>query len=148
VAGLNALYHLGAAQWLPGGERLAIYLLIHTLLLLVTIIAGRIVPSFTGNWLRQQGQDRLPVNSDIVNRAALVLTILVGLVASFKPMHPLTGILAFSAALVHGIRLIRWRGLATISNPVLFVLHAAYLWVPVGYTLLGCAVFGSVFIVL
>jgi len=145
VAGLNALYHLGAAQWLPGGERLAIYLLIHTLLLLVTIIAGRIVPSFTGNWLRQQGQDRLPVNSDIVNRAALVLTILVGLVASFKPMHPLTGILAFSAALVHGIRLIRWRGLATISNPVLFVLHAAYLWVPVGYTLLGCAVFGWIF---
>ena len=145
VAGLSALYHLGAAQWLPGGERLAIYLLIHTLLLLVTIIAGRIVPSFTGNWLRQQGQDRLPVNSDIVNRAALVLTILVGLVASFKPMHPLTGILAFSAALVHGIRLIRWRGLATISNPVLFVLHAAYLWVPVGYTLLGCAVFGWIF---
>ena len=145
VAGLNALYHLGAVQWLPGGERLAIYLLIHTLLLLVTIIAGRIVPSFTGNWLRQQGQDRLPVNNDIVNKAALVLTILVGLVASFKPTYPLTGILAFSAALVHGIRLIRWRGLATISNPILFVLHAAYLWVPVGYALLGCAVFGWIF---
>lgn len=145
VAGLNALYHLGAGQWLPGGDRLAIYLLIHTLLLLVTIIAGRIVPSFTGNWLRQQGQDRLPVNSDRVNNAALGLTLLVGLAASFMPVHPLTGILAFTAALVHGLRLARWRGFATISNPVLFVLHAAYLWLPIGYALLGCAIFGWLF---
>lgn len=145
IAGLNALYQLGAGQWLPGSDRLAIYLLIHTLLLLVVIIAGRIVPSFTGNWLRQQGQDQLPVNSDRVNKAALVLTLLVGLAASFMPVHPLTGILAFTAAFVHGLRLVRWRGLATLSNPILFVLHVAYLWLPIGYALLGCAVFGWVF---
>ncbi len=145
VASLNALYHLGAGQWLPGGDRLAIYLLIHTLVLLVTIIAGRIVPSFTGNWLRQQGQDQMPVNSDGVNRTALALTLLVGLTASFIPMYPLTGVLAFAAAAVHGLRLSRWKGLATTSNPLLFVLHIAYLWLPVGYALLGCAVFGWLF---
>jgi len=145
VALLNVLYHLGATMWLPGGDRLAIYLLIHTLLLLVVIIAGRIVPSFTGNWLRQQGENQMPVNSDVVNKSALVLTALVGLAASFMPMHPLTGVLAFVAALGHGFRLSRWRGFATISNPLLFVLHAAYLWLPVGYALLGCAVFGWLF---
>jgi uncharacterized protein involved in response to NO len=145
AAGLNALYHLGAGHWLPGSDRLAVYLLIHTLLLLVTIIAGRIVPSFTGNWLRQQGQDQVPVSSDGVNTAALALTLLVGLTASFMPTHPLTGVLAFAAALVHGLRLSRWKGFATISNPILFVLHAAYLWLPVGYALLGCAVFGWLF---
>ena len=145
VAVLNVLYHLGANQWLPGVERLAIYLLIHTLLLLVTIIAGRIVPAFTGNWLRMQGQTQLPVNSEVVNNASLALTVMVGLTASFIPMHPLTGVLAFAAALVHGFRLGRWKGLATTSNPLLFVLHAAYLWLPIGYALLGCAVFGWVF---
>ena len=145
LAGLNALYQLGAGQWLPGGDRLAIYLLIHTLILLVVIIAGRIVPSFTGNWLRQQGQDHLPVISDSVNNASLLLTLVVGLAASFMPAHPLTGILAFSAALVHGLRLVRWRGLATLSNPLLFVLHVAYLWLPIGYALLGCAIFGWIF---
>lgn len=145
VAGLNAMYHFGAGQWLPGADRLAIYLLIHTLLLLVTIIAGRIVPSFTGNWLRQQGQDQMPVNSDGVNRVALALTLLVGLTASFMPLHPLTGVLAFTAAVVHGFRLSRWKGLATTSNPLLFVLHVAYLWLPAGYALLGCAVFGWLF---
>jgi len=145
VAIFNAVYQLGAGQWLPGGDRLAIYLLIHTLLLLVVIIAGRIVPSFTGNWLRQQGHERMPVNSDFVNWAALALTLLVGLAASFIPIHPLTGVLAFAAAFVHGLRLARWRAFATISNPLLFVLHVAYLWLPVGYALLGCAVFGWVF---
>jgi uncharacterized protein involved in response to NO len=142
---LNTFYHLGATLILPGADRTAIYLLIHTLVLLVVIIAGRIVPSFTGNWLRQKGSDDLPVSSDTVNRSALVLTILVGLFASFLPFNPLTGILAFAAATIHGFRLSRWKGFATTSNPLLFVLHAAYFWLPVGYVLLGCAVFGWLF---
>ena len=145
MAFINGIYHLGVSQILPEADRLAIYLLIHTMLVLVTIVAGRIVPAFTGNWLRMQGQARLPVDSDIVNRTALSLTITVGLAASFAPMHPVTGILAFAAAAAHGFRLSRWRGFATTSNPLLFVLHTAYLWLPIGYTLLGCAVFGWLF---
>lgn len=145
MAGLNGLYHIGAAQWLPGSDRLAIYLLIHMFLILVTIIAGRIVPGFTGNWLRQQGRTQLPVNNEAVNRVALVLTLLVGITASFMPTHPLTGALAFAAALFHGLRLSRWRAFSTLANPLLFVLHAAYLWLPIGYALLGCSVFGWLF---
>jgi uncharacterized protein involved in response to NO len=145
VALLNVLYHLGANQWLPGYDRLAIYLLIHTIVVLVTIIAGRIVPAFTGNWLRSQGKTDMPVNSEMISQSALWLTIVVGLAASFKPMHPITGVLAFAAVLVHGFRLSRWKAFATTSNPLLFVLHVAYLWLPIAYALLGCAVFGWLF---
>ena len=145
VAMLNVLYHLGANQWLAGGDRLAIYLMIHTILLLVAIIAGRIVPAFTGNWLRQQGLDQLPVNSDLVDRIVLSLTVAVGLAASFMPTQALTGVLAFALALLHGFRLSRWKGFSTTGNPLLFVLHVAYLWLPIGYALLGCAVFGWLF---
>jgi uncharacterized protein involved in response to NO len=145
IVALNGLYHLGAGHWLPGADRLAVYLLIHTLLLLVSIIAGRIVPSFTGNWLRQQGVDDLPVDTDGVNRAALALTLSTGLAASFIPTHWSTGLLALAAAGVHAFKLSRWRGMKTISNPLLFVLHVAYLWLPVGYALLACAVFGWLF---
>ena len=145
VVTLNLLYQLGAGGWIAGSDRLAIYLLIHILLFLVTFISGRIIPAFTANWLRQQGQTRVPINSDPVNKLALILTLLVGLAASFAPMSKLTGMLAFAAAAVHAYRLARWQGFATRSNPLLFVLHAAYLWLPVGYTLLGCAVFGWLF---
>jgi len=145
IASLNILYHLGASQWISGGDRLAVYLLIHTILLLVTIIAGRIVPNFTANWLRKQGHTQMPVNNDLINRAALLLTLLVGLSASFLPRHPISGVLAIVAALLHATRLARWKGFATISNPLLFVLHVAYAWLPVGYALLACAVFGWLF---
>ena len=142
---LNILYHLGNNQWVQGGDRLAIYLLIHTVLLLVTIIAGRIIPSFTGNWLGKQGKASMPVDTDGINRLALLLTVLVGLAAGFMPVHPLTTMLAFAAALVHGFRLGRWKGFATRSNPLLFVLHVAYAWIPFGYFLLGCASIGWFF---
>ena len=53
--------------------------------------------------------------------------------------------LAVTAALLHALRLARWKGFATISNPLLFVLHVAYAWLPVGYALLACAAFGWLF---
>lgn len=145
VAILNTVFHMGINQWLPGGARLSIYLLIHTFLLLLVIIAGRIVPNFTANWLRKQKQSRLPVDNVLINRLALFFTVAVGLAAGIIPLHPLTGVLALAAALLHGTRLIRWCGLATVSNPLLFVLHVAYLWIPVAYFLLACSVFNWVF---
>ena len=145
LAALNGAYHLGAYQLIPGGDRVAVYLLIHTIVLLVTIIAGRIVPNFTANWLRMQGSTQFPKSTDLNDRLTLLLTVLVGLGAGFMPSHPVTGVLAFAAALVHGFRLSRWRGFATTTNPLLFVLHVAYAWLPVAYGLMGCAVFGWLF---
>jgi uncharacterized protein involved in response to NO len=87
---------------------------------------------------------RLPAGF-VVLLDMLFPVLLVGLSASFIPTHWLTGWLAFAAAIVHGFRLSHWKGLATTSNPLLFVLHIAYLWLPVGYALLGCAVFGWIF---
>jgi len=142
MAVLNGLYHVGVNGIVANVERLAIYLLIHTVLLLVTIITGRIVPSFTANWLRQQGHINPPVIDLRLNHITILLTVLAGLSASFAPQGTLTGILAFAAALAHGLRLSRWRGFATTSNPLLFVLHLAYIWLPVGYALLGCVAFG------
>ena len=43
---------------------------------------------------------------------------------------------------MHTLRLSRWRGLATRTEPLLFILHVAYAWLPVGYLLTACAVFG------
>jgi len=126
-------------------DRLALYLLIHMLLLMITVIAGRIIPNFTTNWLRSRGHEKLPVNHELTNRIAVAATIATGVSASITPFGPVTGSLAVVAALSHAVRLARWRGLATTSEPLLFVLHAAYLWLPVGYALTALAAFGLVF---
>jgi len=75
----------------------------------------------------------------------ILLTLAVGLAASTAPTSPVTGILAFAAASLHTIRLSRWCGLSTLKEPLLFALHVAYAWLPIGYALMGCAVFNWVF---
>jgi uncharacterized protein involved in response to NO len=145
MALLNLAYHLGASQLMPGADRLAVYLLIHLILLLITVIAGRIVPNFTANWLRARGQTRLPASVTLIDRTTILLTVITGVAASVAPASVITGVLAFAAAFMHGLRLSRWRGLATTEEPLLFVLHVAYLWLPVGYVLTACSVFGWLF---
>jgi uncharacterized protein involved in response to NO len=145
LAVLNLLYHLGIMRILPGMDRLALYFLIHLLLLMITVIAGRIIPNFTANWLRAQGHDRLPENHPLTDGITVAATLAIGVSVSLTPFGPVTGILAMVAALSHAVRLARWRGLATTSEPLLFVLHVAYLWLPVGYALTALAAFGLVF---
>jgi uncharacterized protein involved in response to NO len=145
LAVLNFLYHLGAMQIMAGMDRLALYFMIHVLLLMITVIAGRIIPNFTANWLRAKGHERLPENHALIDRITVATTLATGVSASLNPFGPVTGILAIVAALSHAVRLARWRGLATTPEPLLFVLHVAYLWLPVGYAITALAAFGVVF---
>jgi uncharacterized protein involved in response to NO len=142
----NLLFHLaksGVIQPELGADRIALHLLIHLVLLLVTVIAGRIVPNFTANWLRAQGVDSLPVTDALTDRFVIILTVSVGLFESIVPLSDVTGLIAIAAAGAHAFRLSRWRGLATRSEPLLFVLHAAYCWLPIGYLLLGLSIYGQ-----
>jgi len=145
LAVLNMLYHLGAMLILPGMDRIAVYILIHLLLLMITVIAGRIIPNFTANWLRARGHERLPESHSLITGITVAATIATAVSVSMTPIGPVTGLLAMVAALSHAVRLARWRGLATTSEPLLFVLHVAYLWLPVGYALTALAAFGVIF---
>ena len=52
---------------------------------------------------------------------------------TFAPVHIVTGAIALVACAFHTVRLFRWRGLATWPEKLLFVLHAAYAFVPLGF---------------
>ncbi len=142
MAVLNLAYHAGAGGYLSGIERPALMLMIHVVLVLVTAIAGRIVPSFTANWFRGQGIERSPVSTMPVELATLVLTAVTGVAATFAPVSSVTGVLAVMTAALHAFRLSRWNGLSAVAEPLLLVLHVAYFWLPVGYALVACTAFG------
>ncbi len=145
LATANGFYHLGqlgaVSIHLPI-DRIALYLIVHLALLLITVIGGRIVPNFTANWLRAQGKTSLPVSSPNVDLACVCFTIMTGAFAAFLPLSEATGWLAAGAAIFHSIRVSRWRGHLTTGEPLLVVLHVAYLWLPIGYALTACSVFG------
>lgn len=141
LAGLNLVYHLDALRLSAGLDGPAIYLSLHTILLLITVIAGRIVPSFTANWLRQRGIQALPVTRVWLERLAIFGTVTTGIAASLAPVSPWVGWLAIVTAVLHGARLSGWCGWVTRAEPLLFILHVAYAWLPVGYALLAVGVF-------
>lgn len=132
----NLLMHLEAASLLvPAG--LGWRLGLACVIVLISVIAGRIVPGFTRNWLAKRQEEGLPTAPGIVDRAALG-TLHAGLVGwAFAPdFRPLGALLLLGAAL-HLWRLLRWRGLATAAEPLLLVLHVGYAWLSLGVALLG-----------
>ncbi len=111
---------------------------------LILIIGGRIIPSFTRNWLAQRGVQALPVpyrrfDMGVIGVSAAVL----GLWA----LAPESGLLlpaALVAAALNVARLARWRGLACRAEPLLLVLHIAYAFVPLGFLAIAAAQAGAI----
>ena len=132
----NLLSHAEALDWLPDdglGKRLGIAVVIA----LISLIGGRITPSFTRNWLVKQEANSLPAQFGVVDRLALALTLTAVLVWVIAPDTSVGAILLAAAALASILRLVRWQGSATRCEPLLLVLHVGYLWIPVGLALLA-----------
>jgi len=114
---------------------LAMNFAINMVLLLVTVIGGRIVPAFTGNALHRRGE-----KSQVITRAWLEKTVIgsmaaIAIVDALSPNSITSGVLAGIAALAHAYRVSGWRGFRTRSESILWVLHVAYAWLPIGLAL-------------
>jgi uncharacterized protein involved in response to NO len=137
----NLLVHLeamGCAGTAELGNRLGIA----TVLMLISLVGGRIIPSFTRNWLaREAPRVPPPASSDLIDRAALVLTAIALGLWTFAPDWAISAGAEFSAAVALGLRLARWRGAATVREPLLVVLHLGYGWLVLGMLLLALSGF-------
>lgn len=110
-------------------------------LMLIAIIGGRIIPAFTRNWLTKHGRtDRLPIMANRFDHAVLAVTAIALAGWVFAPAaHPAAWLLLVAGA-SQAVRLTRWTGLSVIGDPLVFVLHVAYAWLPAGLLLLGAAI--------
>ena len=136
----NVLFHVGAAG-IADTASSGITLSLFVMLALLSLIGGRIVPSFTRNWLARQAPGPLPAPPGRFDAVAIAGVVGLAVAVLAAPSAPVTGGLAIAVAVLHAVRLARWQGLRTLSDPLLAVLHLAYLWMPVGFLLLGLSVF-------
>jgi uncharacterized protein involved in response to NO len=108
--------------------------------MLITLVGGRIVPSFTRNWLAKALPGAtLPAPFDMFDRIVMALTALALAVWVVWPDGPLAAPTALAAGVALAARLARWRGGGTWREPLVLVLHLGYGWLALGFILLGAS---------
>lgn len=132
----NALSHMGAIG-LADSDGVARRLAVAVVVTLITLVGGRIIPSFTRNWLVKRGTQKLPKSFGNFDRLTLAVTLFGIGYWAIVPSGMLTAGLTGLAAILNFLRLARWCGHATFREPLLWVLHVGYLWIPLGFGLLA-----------
>lgn len=132
----NVLFHAEVLN-LVTAEGRARRLAIAAIIMLIALIGGRVTPSFTRNWLAKRGEAYLPASFGRIDKAALAATGVALLWWVISADDAAGAVLLAVAAAMLLVRLMRWRGHATLREPLLWVLHLGYLWIPVGLGLLA-----------
>ncbi|MCW9034000.1 MAG: NnrS family protein [Rhodospirillales bacterium] len=136
LALMNVLYHFDDQSL---ALRAGIYLVIAVLVL----IGGRVIPAFTQNALRMQtGQPYNCETPAILDKLAVPMVVLVAATELMFPDTHAPGGIAVLTGILLFVRMLKWQTLKTFGIPLVWILHIAYLWIPVGFVLKGLGDFG------
>jgi uncharacterized protein involved in response to NO len=138
----NVAFHLEAHA--DGAAEIGIRIGIAVVVLLISLIGGRIIPSFTRNWLVRENPGRLPApfgRFDMIVVAITALTLLSWIVSSTSHF---TGAALALTGVLHLVRLARWAGDRTLAERLLLILHVGYAFVPSGLLLNAASAFDLV----
>jgi uncharacterized protein involved in response to NO len=131
----DAVFIAGLARQDPVLASRSLRIAIDLMLLVVTVIGGRIVPSFTANALRRRGEAPEIRSLPWLERGLTALMAAVALVDLWQPDGATAGWLAALVAVAQALRLSGWRSLRTRGEAILWVLHLGYAWMPIGFAL-------------
>jgi len=109
-------------------------------LVLVMLIGGRIVPAFTRNWLAARKATALPPAFSRLDAVGMAVGG-AGLAAwTAFPGAAATAAALVAAGVLAALRLARWRGFETRTEPLLFVLHVAFATIPLGFLAVAASI--------
>ena len=132
IGAANGLFHY-EAMTTAGFDGYGIRTAVALIILLIMVVGGRIIPSFTRNWLMRQPQGHLPApmggfdkTTMAISAAALLFWVLLPESVATRPMAALAGMLNLA-------RLARWAGHRTFKEPLLAILHIGFFFIPYGF---------------
>jgi uncharacterized protein involved in response to NO len=138
----NVAFHLeshfnGSAEF---GARIGIAATV----LLLAVIGGRIIPSFTRNWLARENPGRLPAPFARFDVVVILLSAVTLALWTAQPAGRITAATLVATGILHIVRLARWAGDRTWRDRLVLILHVGYVFVPLGFLLAGAAAFGMI----
>ncbi len=133
----NLFFHLAALGVIEADPLTAMHLALGLVVLLETIVGGRVIPMFTFNAVRGVKQWR-NVKVDWAAAIATGIALLLWALGA----GAWAGAVSLLAAALQAARVGGWNPWATRGQPILWVLHLAYLWIPLGLALIALTQFG------
>ena len=138
----NVVFHFALWRGDTALARETLLATVNFVLVLITVIGGRITPSFTATALRLRGATATVRAARAMTPLAVGVMVAVVIVDIFAGGSRVAGWLALVAAAVQFGRLAQWQGHRTLREPIVWILHVAYLWIPIGLLLKGMALLG------
>ncbi|MGD0763173.1 MAG: NnrS family protein [Roseiarcus sp.] len=135
----DLVFHVEAIGF--GGADFGVRIGLAARLILVMLIGGRIIPSFTRNWLARVNPGPLPAPLDRFDIAAILVAALALAAWIVAPQGRLVGAALLVAGLAQAARLARWRGYRAWRDRLVLVLHIAYAFIPIGFVLTALSAF-------
>ena len=126
LAGAALAVHLDQLGVLQVPGWLGIQLALDAVLFIMAVMGGRVIPMFTNNGIPGAGAGRHPV----VEKAALGLLLALLAADALQLRGAWLAALASACAGAHATRWALWRPWKTLRAPLVWVLHAAYFWIP------------------
>ncbi len=131
----DLLVQAGALRIVDASPALGLQLALDILLLVMAVIGGRVIPMFTNNGVPGASAVRHPW----LERLALGSIVAVLACDALGAPPVAIALVAGSAAALHLARWLLWQPWKTLRVPLVWVLHAAYLWIPVHLALRAAA---------
>ena len=134
----NLAFHLSVLGAIAVPALAPLYAQLALIIMVVCVMTGRVVPMFTKNVT-----PGLVINvSPRFERTLLAMTAATLALWVLGAPAPLVGVLSMAAAVLHALRLWKWHPQVTAKRPILWILHASYAWMPIGFALLALAQWG------
>jgi uncharacterized protein involved in response to NO len=134
----NVVFHV--EDHMSGAAALGIRLGIAAVIAMISLIGGRVIPSFTHNWLARTNPGRLPVPFGRFDVGVLAVSVAALVLWIVFPGWDGTAVLLFAAGVGHAARLARWAGDRTTRDPLVLILHLGYAFVPIGFVIVAGAI--------
>src|SRR5262245_18021635 len=118
IAG-NVVFH--AEVYLLGRADYGVRIGIAAVIMLITLVGGRIVPSFTHNWLARREKGRVPAPFSRFDVASIAVSVAALAIWIGWPDASVTGLALIAAAVMQVTRLARWAGHRTVADRFVLV---------------------------
>ncbi|MDT3683524.1 MAG: NnrS family protein [Pseudorhodoplanes sp.] len=134
----NVVFHIETIWY--GAADYGIRLGLAAVMLLISLVGGRIIPSFTRNWLVRENPGRLPQPFGRLDMVTIAFSAVALAAWVIMHEHAVAGGLLLIAGALHIVRFVRWAGDRTLADRLVLVLHVAYAFVPTGFILIGASI--------